>query len=835
MGNRLRLKNIKNKVYVILISFSVLTVVCLLMWMRIQKILDEQLEEQVSEQGRMISKVVDNSFEDELRLLSELSVFVNIKDGTLDREFAEEAGVSYGVLKINGDACFGNKLDFEQYDGIFEAIHGNASVSCSYDKTVLFTVPVYNGNNVKYVLYKLYDSEVLAKTIDLTCYDGQGDCVVTDIDGNIIIKSENSGLSESFFLDSDNTEAYSIISDKMNISAIAAARMESVFGDNILFASETSYPGLYIMGYVPVETVIGETSLIIPLVLWCFGLLWLLLIIVTLYLMVAEKKAKEIDEFLQAKLIAEKANQAKSEFLANMSHEIRTPINAVIGMNEIILRECNDKNILEYATNIESASKNLLVIINDILDFSKIESGKMEMFESNYKLGEILNDVSSMVEVKAQKKGLQYQTIIDENIPNELFGDDTKIKQIILNLLNNAVKYTQSGSVKLNVSGDLDESGDAVTIRVAVEDTGIGIEKEKISALFEGFQRLDLEKNRNIEGTGLGLAITKNLVDMLNGEIEVDSTYGEGSIFSFCIKQKIVNPEPIGNFDDYRKAKNIDHKYEQRFTAPDASVLVVDDNQMNLLVVRKLLEKTRVQLTEAMSGDAALELMRQNAYDVILLDHMMPGMDGIETLKRAKKMENNKSINAPIIALTANAISGVREMYLSEGFDDYISKPIDGKMLEERLVKYLPSEKVSIFKEEIVEKAVVEEETGLIDYERGIRYCGDIEDVYLEIMEIFCEAHDDMYNTLEQFFNNQDWNNYTISIHSLKSNSLNIGGKTLSDKCLELERAGKKIRMGEYVSEQVEYIEKNHPETMKLYEETIKVATDYLKSKKDNG
>ena len=210
MGNRLRLKNIKNKVYVILISFSVLTVVCLLMWMRIQKILDEQLEEQVSEQGRMISKVVDNSFEDELRLLSELSVFVNIKDGTLDREFAEEAGVSYGVLKINGEACFGNKLDFEQYDGIFEAIHGNASVSCSQDKTVLFTVPVYNGDNVKYVLYKLYDSEVLAKTIDLTCYDGQGDCVVTDIDGNIIIKNENSRLSESFFLDSDNTESYAL-------------------------------------------------------------------------------------------------------------------------------------------------------------------------------------------------------------------------------------------------------------------------------------------------------------------------------------------------------------------------------------------------------------------------------------------------------------------------------------------------------------------------------------------------------------------------------------------------------------------------------------------------
>lgn len=822
---------VRNTVLVICISFLIMIIVCLAMWSKMQKIIDEQIENHVSDQGRMVARVVDNSFSDELRLLEDMSAFVNIETGKLDQFLREEEGISYGVLGIDGKAYVGETVNVNGYEGIFEAIHGNVSVSCS-NNTVMFAVPVYSGVNVKYVFYKMYDNKVLAEKIDLTFGDGKGECIIADIDGKIVVKEEECKIDDLFFKNKENSESYKQITEKMNISSCAAVRSESSYGDNILFASETRYSGIYVRGYIPTQDVTGEISLIIPLVLWCFGLLWLLLVIVTLYLMVAEKKAEESDAFLQAKLIAEQANKAKSDFLANMSHEIRTPINAVIGMNEMILRESKDEDVLGYAANIESASKNLLAIVNDVLDFSKIESGKMEIYESNYKLGELLNDVVTMIELKAKSKGLLYEIFVDEEIPNELFGDENRIKQIMINLLNNAVKYTSKGAVRLKVKGDINREDNKVCLKFIVEDTGIGIKKEKIATLFESFQRLDLDKNRNIEGTGLGLAITQNLVVMMGGKMEVDSVYGEGSTFMCYLDQQIVDFKPIGNFTEkYRNAKNVISKYEESFTAPQASILVVDDNQMNLLVVRKLLGKTRVKITEAMSGEEALKLMSENCYDAILLDHMMPGIDGIETLKRAKNMPDNKSINAPIIALTANAISGVKEMYISEGFDDYISKPVDGKDLEKKLIKYLPLEKVSVNRNEVVQTKNKEEEYGLINYSTGIQYCDGSEEVYMEILEIFCGGYEKMYSKLQKNFEDKDWQNYTINIHALKSNSQNVGAKSLGEKCLKLEQAGKKIREGEDVETSLKFIEDNHVSAMEMYKEVIKAAKDYATEK----
>ncbi len=835
MSKKRSSSKLKNTVSLIAVSFGILIIVCLVMWGKMNAIINEQLENHVAEQGKTISARINNSFGDELRLLQDATAFVDLSDGSIGDFFREEEGVSYGVLRIDGEAAYGEALNFKEYSGIFDALHGNASVCSGTGDSVLFAVPVYSGANVKYVLYKCYESEALARKINLTCYDGEGECVLTDINGHIVLKDADSSLTEAFFRTKEHEEVFAKIADRMNISFSAAVHEKSDYGENIFFVAETEYYNLYVRGYVPEESVSGDISLIIPLVLWCFGLLWLLLVIVILYLMSAEKKAKESDEFRQAKLIAEKANQAKSEFLANMSHEIRTPINAVIGMNEMILRESKDGNVLEYAYNIKSASRNLLSIINDILDFSKIESGKMEIYEHNYKLGELLSDVITMVELRAKKKGLAFDVEVDETLPEVLYGDDNRIKQIMLNLLNNAVKYTMKGSVRLKVKGVGTES-DRVFLRVAVEDTGIGIKEEEIKALFKGFQRLDMEKNRNIEGTGLGLAITHNLAVMMNGKIEVESTYGEGSVFSLELEQKIAGEGVIGDFDEkFRKAEATEYTYEETFHAPEARVLVVDDNSMNLLVAKKLLESTGVMITEAMSGMQALELTEKEYFDLILLDHMMPGIDGIETLKRIKASETNRCGKTPVIALTANAFSGVREMYLSEGFDDYLSKPINGKQLEELMLVHLPKDKYTITEKigetvSVEETKTIEEDKVLLDRVKGLNYCGNSPEVYREILTMFCELRESSEKELTGYFETGDWKNYTIKVHALKTNARSVGANPMGDLCYELEMAGKKIQAGEEAEMHEALIKEKHPDMLRLFECTVEEIKEYTET-----
>ncbi len=839
MNKRLSFKDIKTPLFVILFSFLILMVVCVSMWWKLQDIIDKQMELHISKGSEMIADVVNNYFGSELQVLSEVTTFVDMQTGEMESFLSEEEGVSYGVLRIDGQAAFGEPLDFAEYKGVFEAIHGNASVSCGKDSTILFAVPVYSGDNVKFVLYKLYEGQVLAQKIDINCYEGQGICAIVDIDGKVVLQMDDAALEVAFFAEDNKAEAIDAISKKMNVSSSAAAISEDETGKTVLFASETDYPSLYIMGHVPFDLVASNISLIIPLVLWCFGLLWLLLVIVAIYLLGAEKKVKESDALRQAKSMAEQASRAKSDFLANMSHEIRTPINAVVGMNEMILRESRDETILEYANNIETASQNLLSIINDVLDFSKIESGKMEIVDNEYKLGELLADVAMMIELKAKQKDLHFGVSVDEKLPSVLFGDDVRIKQVLLNLLNNAVKYTKEGEVRLKVAGKADHTGEEVELLWSIEDTGIGIHEEDIHKLFQEFQRLDLDTNRNIEGTGLGLAITHNLVNMMGGKMEVASVYGEGSVFTVQLTQKIISGEPIGDFKkNYGRIVNTTHKYISAFVAPTASILVVDDNQINLKVVQSLLKNTQVQIFTCESGLEALEMMCRNEYDVILLDHMMPGMDGMETLKRSKQMPENKNKDVAIIALTANAISGAREMYLAAGFTDYISKPIEGRLLEEKLAEYLPKEKMVDSQREVPSEEVVPEpetqaddaET-LIDYEEGMKYCAGSEEIYCEILNMFCEQYEERKAELQRLYEERDWNGYTIQIHSLKSNSLNIGSQKLADYCLQLEQAGKRVRAEEDVNYNIGYIVEHHAQAMELYDKVIGLAKAYCGEK----
>ena len=388
---------------------------------------------------------------------------------------------------------------------------------------------------------------------------------------------------------------------------------------------------------------------------------------------------------------AKKEDLEKNDFLANMSHEIRTPLNSILGMNEMILREAKEDGVLGYAHVIEGAGDNLLAIVNDILDFSRIESGDMQLNEENYHLGRVLETVQNMIALKASDKGLQLHTDIDETLPDILKGDELRVTQVLTNLLSNAVKYTQQGSVTLRLTGT-ERTKDAVTLCAEVIDTGIGISEENLPRLFDTFTRFDEERNKAIEGTGLGLTITHNLVQLMNGEIRVESVYGKGSTFTALLPQRIAG---MGTLADYRREEEEERSGEgARFAAPDAHVLVVDDTKINLRVVEMLLKQTQLQVTTCMSGAEALALLEDHTYDIILLDHMMPEMDGIETLHRMRKMEQFDASRTKVIALTANAVAGAREEYLSAGFDDYLSKPVEPVKLEDMLKKYLPEDKI---------------------------------------------------------------------------------------------------------------------------------------------
>lgn len=389
---------------------------------------------------------------------------------------------------------------------------------------------------------------------------------------------------------------------------------------------------------------------------------------------------------------AEAADQAKSDFLANMSHEIRTPINAVLGMNELIARESTESQIQAYAANVADAGNALLSLINDILDFSKIEAGKMELSPSDYELTVLLREVNNIMSIRFHNKNLEFKIKNNTEIPNHLHGDEIRIRQILINILNNALKYTDDGSVTLDIDYKK-ESDDTILLIFTCSDTGVGIKEENLSSLFKTFTRIDLEHNRKKEGTGLGLSITHSLVELMHGNIEVSSTYGEGSTFTITIPQQVKDTVPIGTLD-VTQSTTRKKKYEASFTTKDAKILVVDDVPINLKVIKGLLKKTDIVVDMVESGKACIEAMSNTCYDLVLLDHMMPEMDGIETMQQLHADTSHPNQKTPIIMLTANAIIGAKEEYLHLGFSDYLSKPVRPDELEAIIIKYLPADKI---------------------------------------------------------------------------------------------------------------------------------------------
>ncbi len=516
--------------------------------------------------------------------------------------------------------------------------------------------------------------------------------------------------------------------------------------------------------------------------LWLFLIMSLVIALVIIVFIVRDLKRTRLSDRL------------KTDFVSNMSHEIRTPITAILGMNELIQRESREENILQYADNIKKAGESLLGIINDILDFSRIETGRMELIEQPYSLPGLLGDLNLMIVQRAADKGLNFIMEVDDRLPVKPIGDMQKLRQVITNLLTNSVKYTEKGQVKLSVRLK-EKMPEGFEMEVSVEDTGIGIKDEEMEKLYSAFDRLDMERNRNIEGSGLGLSITKRLLEIMGSEIVVSSVYGEGSCFSFCVKQGIEDASPIGTFE-IRDQDAGKHRYAgATFTAPEAHIMVVDDTPMNLKVICGLLKTNEMIIDTAESGEECIELFGKQAYDLIFLDHRMPVMDGLETLLELKKRYPETLQETSVICLTANALSDVREQVLKAGFNDFLTKPVTLFDLEQMLLKYLPEEKIQRSGDDALTPSdkvilrrlrMIEE----LDVDKGIEYCGD-SDEFLDAVNIYRHSVEVHLKELTEFYEGSDLERLSIEIHSLKSTSLAIGANGLSALAASLEAAAK--------------------------------------------
>lgn len=531
-----------------------------------------------------------------------------------------------------------------------------------------------------------------------------------------------------------------------------------------------------------------------------------------------DELARTRDEAEEAMGLAQAANQAKSDFLSSMSHELRTPINSILGFNEMIMQQTNDTEIKKYTDNVQTAGMNLLSIISNILDYTEIEGGRLKITDNPYSTCSMLRDVLAYAEYGTDKSQLELRTDIDEKIPSELSGDITRVIQIFDNVISNAVKYTYRGYVEISVKWNYDEGGNTGVLSARISDSGVGIKKEDLMLLSESFTRLDKKKNQNIQGVGLGLSIVTKLLSLMDGKISIDSEYEKGTTVSFELRQTVINNTPSGKISPLGSGEIIsDDSY--KFYIPEARILTVDDNGMNRELFKGLLRDSGADIDAVSGGREAISLLNKNSYDIIFLDHMMPEMDGIETLREIK---DRALSNAPVVVLTANTVAGAREMYLSEGFDDYLAKPVTGRMLYDVLKRYLPGELIKEMpnmtpapeenKSSPRRKRTVMERLGqFLDTATGLTYCCEDEGFYVSMLETFLE--NSRLEDMKNFFEERDFDNYRITVHSIKSTSLTIGAAELSGEAKGLEMAQKSGDIG--------YIEENHQRVFEMYGEML--------------
>ena len=788
---------------------------------KIDVMLIDELRGAVAQQSQSISQAMNGRFQ---QTLNELQARANLVQrevvtagDSLDRATSNpRIGRTRGILRRNNTPVAGLPLPDDLFEKIKRTFDGNNAIDYIHGSGLVFAVPFeYNGRAC--IFYEYYTDEAVQKFFKISSFNGTSTLLFQKDAEDWIFLSEGKYPEVA----RREVEYFNRTLTEMENSPVTAGKSNTCYdeelGLNLGFfffrACISEADNMYLTGYVEWDDIVGALNYVYDMMDALFWILLILAVMAVGYLL-RSRQAKLLEN---EKILADSANQAKSDFLSNMSHEIRTPINAVIGMNEMILRESKEPATLEYAHNLRHAATNLLELINDILDFSKIEAGKMEIIPVEYQLSSMLNDLVNMIQKRAESKGLIFEVEADENIPSVLFGDEIRIKQVITNILTNAVKYTEKGSVTLKVNSiPIDDK--SIYLCISVTDTGIGIKPEDIKKLYSAFERIEEKRNRKIEGTGLGMNITNKLLTMMGANLMVNSVYGQGSNFSFQIVQQVMNPEAIGDFrEHYKRSLSNKQEYHESFTAPDAKILVVDDTIMNLTVIKGLLKQTKIQIDTALNGAECLKMVQKTKYDIIFIDHMMPGMDGIETLKAMKVLDNNLNQDTPIISLTANAISGAREKYIEAGFHDYLTKPINSVKLEELIVKLLPEDKVAAPSEEVETTVEVAQDTSLpewlrnvsgLDVKAGIEHCGN-EEAYLDVLEVFANSIETAAKEIQGYYDGEDWKNYTTKVHALKSTARVIGAQELSNKAKRQEDAGR--------SEYVEEIKLNHAALMELY------------------
>ncbi len=784
-----------------------LLVGALMLW-KMFAVIRSSVESRVSDQAAVLAQLASSRLDDRLDEMERVASYLTRLDeeemgGALDRLLNAPSQISAGILRLDGTPVSGRALLSTEYPAIQAAFQGTRFARYRRGEGLLFTAPVYSGNGttVKYALYDFFDQYALFRDFGKGCFEDEAMLMLADRDQHIVIPiSDAPTETDSFFQRPQVKDAFFALGQRRTENA-PSVYCRSPGREDLLFISQLTQSNLFLVGVVPYGAVAGGVSSLPGMVLLVFGLLLVLLCLGVVRVIHADAKARESDELRQAKATAEEASRSKSNFLANMSHELRTPINTIMGMDEMILRETREPETRERAMDVRSAAQILLGLINDVLDFSKIESGMLKIIPVEYNLVTLIRDLDLLSENRARAKSLDFRMDIQPDLPVGLFGDDIRLRQVLVNLLTNAVKYTNEGGVTLRIAGTR-FSQDTLSLHCEVIDTGIGIKAEDMPRGFEPYRRIEEARNRNVEGSGLGLPIITNLLRLMGSELQLRSVYGKGSTFFFDVEQKIVDPEPIG--DIHRRLDNMVKQYEYRvgLLAPDARVLVVDDNAMNRKIFGSLLKQTQVQVTTASSGPKCLDLVRREHFDLIFMDHLMPGMDGVETLHRLKELEGNLCRDTPVIALTANAFTGAREKYIGLGFDAFLAKPIVSEKLEAMLREMLPKELLKNIPLPAVPDQNQAGESALPavdginwDYAR-INIHDD--ELLLESLRMFYQNLDGEYRDVGELSARLDaqdgLDNFRIRVHSLKSTAAMVGALTVSELARVLEFAAKEDR-----------------------------------------